>query len=447
MNSISVALLKSSNYKRLIVATGGDDQAISCSVIDLQSTTQLKSVRRFKESCASAIKGIRIGGNNNSGLRLYASGYDQRMSVWSIENIHEETILPSFLSSIPIDIKDINALDSCTIMDSNGMSREIVVAAGEGMELASFDPQIWKATAVLKDADYLLITCGAGLSAESGLSTYQEMPEKYQHLCNPLRLVDETENFQTFWSNFARTYSSVEPHEGYKILTKWCGGGKLRLAGDSGVSPWWIYSSNVDGLFGPAKCFQDTICEIHGRAKEFRCSSGVGFVEGEKREGSAWQKWHNLVEKSDTMKECSTKTFCVNETVHSITCKHCNLPARPNVLLFHDTDRNVLDSINIERERYQTWEAKVEKDVIMNGKKLVILEIGAGKNVPAIRSEGLEVLQDVLSGINENNLTGKVDMIRINPKEAACDVAEFSEHTISIFDTAANALRAIDGLL
>ena len=48
------------------------------------------------------------------------------------------------------------------------------------------------------------------------------------------------------------------------------------------------------------------------------------------------------------------------------------------MLSFHDTDEKRMVG-------YQKWEAQVENDIIIfNGKKVLgILEVGAGKNVPA----------------------------------------------------------------
>jgi hypothetical protein len=122
--------------------------------------------------------------------------------------------------------------------------------------------------------------------------------------------------------------------------------------------------------------------------------------------------------------------------------------------MFHDTDANVLQSINQQRDRYQHWEAQMEDQVVLNGKNLVIMEFGCGKNVPAVRQESEEVLGDCVERMtttqkNKKNGVGTVTLVRVNPKDAGMDDnnTELQSHAISIYDTSLNALRSIDQCL
>ena len=119
--------------------------------------------------------------------------------------------------------------------------------------------------------------------------------------------------------------------------------------------------------------------------------------------------------------------------------------------MFHDTDENVLRDIAHQRDRYQTWEARVEADVVKNGRKLVILELGCGKNVPAVRDESEEVLNDCLSGLAESQSGGTATLIRINPNDAEAAASEScsrgNNRTISIYGKAEESLNQIDALL
>lgn len=462
-NSISIAFVESVEMPRVIVATGGDDQAITCSIISLgidaidsdKVNITIEHIVTAKESCASAIKGVRIAGDQDSGFRLYAVGYDQRLSMWFLKTDQNQGSTPThllrFVSSSPVDIKDINSLDCCTLQGANGEEKDYLVAGGEGMEIMSFDKGAWKAAKALSECNHLLITCGAGFSADSGLATYEDMPEKYRELCNPLRLVDNRSEFQLFWSRFSQEYREAVPHKGYKILEQWCGGGKLPNLnqGEDGdlpeSSPWWIYSSNVDGHFGRSKCFEQTICEIHGQASDFRCSYATGRTEGNRRPGTLWDKWNEQVESSATNDECARDIIPVSCERVKIECPHCALPARPNVLMFHDTDENVLKSISHERERYQQWEARVEEEVMTNDKNLVIIELGAGLNVPAVRNESEEVFNDILSSLKTSSSAGSVTLIRINPNDSG--FGEIRKNSISVHDKAENALLAINNIL
>ena len=90
---------------------------------------------------------------------------------------------------------------------------------------------------------------------------------------------------------------------------------------------------------------------------------------------------------------------------------------RPNVLMFHDTDENVLNAINIKRERYQTWERLVEEQVVGNGQKLVILELGCGVNVTDVREESVNVLLDSAKKVKANGTNeGPCALLESTPK-------------------------------
>ena len=127
-------------------------------------------------------------------------------------------------------------------------------------------------------------------------------------------------------------------------------------------------------------------------------------------------------------------------------CKHCGAPMRPNVLMFHDTDENVLRPINRHRELYQKWESIVEDDVANENSKLVILEIGCGPNVPAVRQESEEVLVDCTDKLKSHQSSGSACLIRVNPKDADIDL-QIDYECISLHDTASSALDKIDFLL
>ena len=43
------------------------------------------------------------------------------------------------------------------------------------------------------------------------------------------------------------------------------------------ISPWYIYSSNVDGLFQQFDCFKNSLCEIHECTINMCCSNGMGY--------------------------------------------------------------------------------------------------------------------------------------------------------------------------
>ena len=271
-------------------------------------------------------------------------------------------------------------------------------------------------------------------------------------MCNPIQLINKTSDFQQFWLKFTLSYLETQPHIGYELLDQWCHGGLLKhlRKPSHDIYPWYIYTSNVDHHFGLCKSFENTLCEIHGTALKFRCACGIGFASGEPRLGKDWDCWNQNVLSTDSCKQ-STIQMSKNHvqdilsSKNVLMCSYCKQPMRPNVLMFHDTDDNLLKEINCQRERYQEWEGIVEDNVATRG-KLVILEMGCGTKVPAVRQESEEVLVDCAKKIqSQEGSEGSVCLIRINPKDAEIklDGGEPIDK-ISISSTAANALQKID---
>ena len=332
--------------------------------------------------------------------------------------------------------------------------------------------QIAKVATALIEADFVLILAGAGFSADSSLDTYENMPEQYQELCSPLQLVGSNpQRFQQFWMNFAQKYKACEPHDGYKILDRWLSKSTSKEVGSRSssssapslpkVKECYVYTSNVDGHFRQYASFQGRICEIHGYASEFRCPCKMGLDDmGNTRQGSLWEEWNEQVVSSQCTENCNATLVDVGDENDKaddalLSCAECGLPMRPNVLMFHDTDENIVSHINQQRALYQNWEAQMEDRVVDGNKKLVILEFGCGRNVPAVRIESEEVLQDCLQRIEEmkaysgrseedSEPSSSILLVRINPKDAGIENPDLQNHTISIFDTSLNAIRAID---
>ena len=455
VNDLSVAIAHSNNPAdevRVVVCSVGDDQALTMCVLDLdlnvQQQPQFKKERLVTECAgASALKGVKVV-LDPIFCRIYTCGHDECITLWRLD-INEHEISIKSIASSPLATEG-SCIDIKQIKNINGSVSEVIAVGGEGAEIQSIDVSILHAAAKLHAANYLLITAGAGFSADSGLSTYECAPAEYRDMCDPSNLMDKPQDFQSFWFQFTKSYLETKPHIGYELLNQWCHGGRLQhLRRKPNQNPWWVYSSNVDGYFRQFKSFEDSsLCEIHGSALEFRCACGIGYSNnGEPRLG--WESWNEKMLSLDSCKQTTIKID--HNLLHSSSekvflCEHCNHLMRPNVLMFHDTDDNVLNPINIQRERYQAWEASVEEKVAVNNEKLVILELGCGVKVPAVRQESEEVLRDTAEKIKTTKGSkGSICLIRVNPKDAAIDIeGGDSLDTISISSTAASALQRVD---
>ena len=177
-NSVALANIGSSigscsEKFQVLLVTGGDDQALTFLVLEIEIESndiskQVIYIRNgviAKESSSSAIKGVKVIGNQSRGFNIYAVGYDQRLALWSVDiDSLQQSPQKSlkFLSSAPVDVFDVNCLDGCLIVEEGGLSKELLVVGGQGIEIFSFDPNPLLAARALRESDNLLVTCGAG---------------------------------------------------------------------------------------------------------------------------------------------------------------------------------------------------------------------------------------------------------------------------------------------
>ena len=90
-------------------------------------------------------------------------------------------------------------------MSRQGISDDTIVGTAGGVDdnnkcthdMSDITSTSIKQAAIkLQQANYLLITTGAGFSADSGLQTYECAPVEYRDMCNPFKLTEEPFKFQ-----------------------------------------------------------------------------------------------------------------------------------------------------------------------------------------------------------------------------------------------------------
>lgn len=180
-----------------------------------------------------------------------------------------------------------------------------------------------RAAAILASAEFLLVHCGAGMSADSGLSTYQNPKDNYldslglsyEAICDPKWVENPQEAFESwqiqitdprielqmkqladqpaeiadeddekidvilefsraelgsllavrlywgYWLQFAQRCTNANLHHGYDVLSRW----KQRFGSRS-----FAVTTNVDGLL--RKSWPDAMWEIHGCVHDWQCS-------------------------------------------------------------------------------------------------------------------------------------------------------------------------------
>lgn len=261
---------------------------------------------------------------------------------------------------------------------------------------------IGAAAELIKHANSLLITAGAGIGVDSGLPDFRgdhgfwkaypplgRAGIRFVEMANPASFTDDPARAWGFYGHRLRLYRDTVPHEGFAILRR------LAEGMPGGV---FIFTSNVDGQFQAAGFDPERIVECHGSIHHLQCLRPCS--------GHLWPAtgFNPLVDET----QCRIATA-------PPACPECGGLARPNVLMFNDSNW-IPDRTDAQFDRFEAW-LRVARD-------LVVIEIGAGTAIPSVRRQG-EALG--------------VPLIRINP-----DAAQVSrDGDVALQAGALEALRSI----
>ena len=168
----------------------------------------------------------------------------------------------------------------------------------------------------------------------------------------------------------------------------------------------FVITSNVDGHFQKAGFHEDSVLEIHGSLNWWQCTDLC----------------------TTEPFPASTETITVDEErLHAQpplpSCPHCGALARPNILMFGDSEW-ISDRSDAQGRRFASWLGKVPLGT------LAVVELGAGLSIATIR-RGCENLIDVK----------RARLIRINPGDH-----ETPPGHLGINGGAAETLKALDEL-
>jgi len=261
----------------------------------------------------------------------------------------------------------------------------------------SIEDQVRQAAAVLKAADALLVTAGAGMGVDSGLPDFRgkqgfwraypalaELGISFEEMANPAWFKEDPALAWAFYGHRLNLYRHTAPHAGFHEL--------LQL-GKSKAHGYFVFTSNVDGQFQKAGFSPERLVECHGSIGHLQCRVPCT--------NEIWEADGGPV-------NIDVSKFRALEPLPR--CKNCRELARPNILmsgdyswLSHRTDR--------QRERFSAWmDELAEKSA-----KVAVIELGAGGAIPTVRSTSEWVT---------GHLDGK--LIRINPREATVPPGQIS---------------------
>ena len=240
----------------------------------------------------------------------------------------------------------------------------------------------------IKEADAILITAGAGMGVDSGLPDFRgnegfwrEYPAiehlglDFEDIANPKWFSKNPPLAWAFYGHRLNLYRDTKPHNGFKML--------LDLV-KSKNDDYFVVTSNVDGQFQKAGFDEDKLFEVHGSIHHFQCCANCI--------NEIWDADKESVEID--MKKFEAQTIPL--------CKKCGDIARPNILMFGDWDWNG-SRTDKQEDKFYNWFNSLKKD----GKKLAIIEIGAGKAIPSIRNYGEKFAKK----------SKNFKLIRINPRD------------------------------
>ena len=200
-----------------------------------------------------------------------------------------------------------------------------------------------------------------------------------------------------FYGHRLNLYRNTVPHNGFNLLKKW-----VELKNNN----FFVFTSNVDGHFQRSGFPEDKIEECHGSINYFQCTSSCPEI---------WDAGSVAVTiNTDTMRAEGDLPLC----------ERCGLVARPNILMFGDWNW-ISERTHIQHKKLLQWREG------LSGKKLVIIECGAGTAVPTVRYMSEKFL-DMFNAV----------LIRINKREP-----QVPHGSIGINEGALDTLSKIDSII
>ena len=250
-------------------------------------------------------------------------------------------------------------------------------------------PDIERAAAVVREAEALLITAGAGMGVDSGLPDFRgtegfwkaypaiaKLGLRFEEMAQPDWFHKSPELAWAFYGHRLNLYRATTPHAGFS---------KLLEVGARKRHGYFVFTSNVDGQFQKAGFAPERIVECHGSIHHFQCCKPCG----------------------DDIWDADDEVVTLNEELFKAlpplpVCPRCRALARPNVLMFGDWSWHQ-GRTQAQEIRLLTWLSSLKR----GRARVAVVELGAGSAIPSVRHRSEAVAND-LGG----------SLIRINPREA-----------------------------
>lgn len=195
----------------------------------------------------------------------------------------------------------------------------------EREETMGTEMEIQKAANILANAKRTVASCGAGISAESGIPTFRDPGGVWEKL-NPAEvgtagglihtLTSNPHKLMPFFNELLETFENAEPNPAHRAL------GELERMGILQT----VITQNIDNLHIEAG--NTDVIEVHGNGFRVRCI-GCGHTEARQRKPLIRETLKKLNE---------TKTFDLKNIAALMPeCPACRSATRPDVVMFGET--------------------------------------------------------------------------------------------------------------
>eukprot|EP00121_Abeoforma_whisleri_P006015 Awhi_evm2s5460 len=382
-------------------------------------------------------------------------------------------------ANVEKDLKEITIhLDELEINKNVLLTKEENEVEGEQQQK---DDVYKRAAKEIKEANVLIFLSGAGFSADSGLLVYKDIAHEYMDegydyadLCTPTWIEEDPDLFYGFWGSCFNEYRAKAPHFGYNIIKSWRDkyfSSKLSSPTASMLgeniphhSNFFAITSNVDAHLKKVGFSKDEVFEIHGNSEEWQCSNGICAGRHQLEninlpadyEFKIKQRRAYKLESSTNKDKCNNINMEVNNNNkhdNRPLCPFCGKALRPKIMMF--CDEHYVSNIEPE-DNFDHWQENIKQHYSNEGSstrvteetekeikktKLVILEIGAGIRVPAIRARSSQCCRRFESTFD------KTTMIRIGFEKLEQYLYKEIDNVILIEDGALSALEKIDGAI
>jgi NAD-dependent SIR2 family protein deacetylase len=254
--------------------------------------------------------------------------------------------------------------------------------------LMSIENKVRRAAEVIKAADALLITAGAGMGVDSGLPDFRgaqgfwraypviaKLGLSFEEIANPAWFNENPHLAWAFYGHRLNLYRTIVPHQGFSRLLE---------IGAAKPGGYFVFTSNVDGHFQKAGFAPEQIVECHGSIHHFQCTASC----------------------TDEIWDAESETVSIEEDSFRALeplprCRYCPALARPNILMFGDWSW-LGHRTEAQEDRFSKW----VNELARSSATLAVIELGAGNAIPTVRLTSEQVLESIGG-----------TLIRINPRD------------------------------